>query len=276
MAVTDAERARQQWADQMKLIRKSERRLLKPLAAAYVGGLARWQSTGNPDIPIEAKRDLGAVLARLWFDAGILGGRMAIDSDKSAYPAIQVKAEELTLFELIMLEFIQRFGALKVTQIIETTRDYLVKLIDKGVREGLGQEAIAKTITEAIPSLTRTRSRVIARTEVHTAAMHASQEVAKTSPFPMNKRWISVYDHRTRDFGEADGKADWANHRAMHEVTVGPDELFSVPRSPSIGGGFDLMAGPGDASAPGYQSINCRCALIYRRVGRPWPKDGDT
>lgn len=275
MAVTDAELARQQWADQMRLIRKAERRIAKPLRAAYQGGLSRWQATGIPDIPLEAKRDLAAVLSRVWLDAGQIGGRLAMDGDKGAYPALQTKQEELTLFEQIMLEFIQRFGALKVQQIIDTTRDQIVRVIERGVAEGLGQEAIAKRLTDAIPSFTRTRARVIARTEVHTAAMHASQEVAKTSPFPMNKRWISVYDHRTRDFGEGDGVADYANHRAMHEVTVGPDELFSVPRSPKVGGGFDLMTGPGDASAPAYQSINCRCALVYRRVGRPWPKDGE-
>lgn len=275
MVVTDAELARQQWADQIKMIRMAERRIAKPLAAAYEGGLARWESTGNPDIPIEAKRDLAAVLTRVWFDAGILGGRMAMDSDKGAYPALQTKADEITLFERLMMEFIQRFGAAKVQQIIETTRDQLVRIIDKGVLEGLGQEAIAKRITDNIPSFSRTRARLIARTETHTAAMYASDATAKTSPFPMNKRWISVYDSRTRDFGEGDGEADLANHRIMHEVTVGPDELFSVPRSFKAGGGFDLMTGPGDPASPAYQVCNCRCALIYRRVGRLWPKDND-
>lgn len=270
--MTDQKAARDQWLEQVKLIRKAERRIAKALGAAYIGGLSRWQSTGSPDIPQEAKRDLAGVLTRTWFDAGIVGGRFSIDADKGAYPKLQTKADEMTFFEQIMLEFIHRFGALKVQQILETTRDQLVRIIDKGVRDGLGQEAIAKTITEAIPAFSRTRARVIARTETHTAAMHASQEVAKTSPFPMNKRWISVYDARTRDFGEGDGVPDQANHRAMNEVTVGPDELFAVPKA---GGGFDLMAAPGDPSAPGYQTINCRCALIYRRVGRPWPKDSE-
>jgi hypothetical protein len=102
--------------------------------------------------------------------------------------------------------------------------------------------------------------------------MYASQEVAKTSPFPMNKRWISVYDARTRDFGEADGEVDQFNHRAMNEVTVGPDELFAVPKT---GGGFEMMAGPGDPNGSAANVINCRCALIYRRVGRAWPKTGE-
>lgn len=272
MAVTDQSIARQQWLSQLKVIRASERRLAKPLRAAYLGGLDRWIATGTPDIPLEAKRDISAAMARLWLDAGIAGGRMVMSQDKAAFDGMETKQEELTLFERIMLEFIQRYGAMKVQQIINTTRDQIIRAIDRGVTEGLGQEGIAKMITEAIPHLTRTRARVIARTEVHTAAIHAGQEVVKTSPFPMNKRWISVYDHRTRDFGEGDGVADSFNHRAMNEVTIGPDELFSVPEQ---NGGFELMTGPGDPAGSAGNVINCRCSLIYRRVGRAWPKESE-
>jgi hypothetical protein len=272
MAVTDQQTARTQWLEQVKLIRKSERRIAKVIGQAYRAGLSRWQSTGAPDIPVEIKRDLVAVLTRTWWDAGIVGGRMAVDQDKGAYPTLETKQDEMTLFEQIMLQFIQRFGAIKVQQILETTRDQLVRIIDKGIREGLGQEAIAKAITEAIPAFSRTRARVIARTETHTAAMYASEEVAKTSPFPMNKRWISVFDARTRDFGEGDNEVDQFNHRAINEVTVGPDELFAVPK---VGGSFELMTGPGDPNGSAGNVINCRCALVYRRVGRPWPKTSD-
>jgi hypothetical protein len=272
LAVTDKALARAQWLAQLKVIRASERRIGKALVKAYRGGLDRWIATGSPDIPLDAKRDIVAHLSRMWFDAGIVGGRMAVDQDKAAYHRLETKAEELTLFERIMLEFIQRYGALKVQQIIDTTRDQLQRVIDRGVRDGLGQEGIAKLIIEALPSFSRTRARVIARTETHTAAMYASQEVAKTAAFPLNKRWISTFDQRTRDFGEGDGVADQFNHRAMNEVTVGPDELFSVP---SKSGTFELMHGPGDPAGSAGNVINCRCALVYRRVGRAWPKDSD-
>ena len=270
--MSDKEAARAQWLAQVKVIRASERRIARVMSKAYLAGLARWISAGTPDIPQEAKRGVVAELSRTWLDAAIVGGRMSIDADKGAYPKLETKQDEITLFERIMLEFVQRFGAVKVQQIIETTRNQLVRMIDKGISDGLGQEAIAKLITDSVPALSRTRARVIARTEVHTAALYSSQEVAKTSPFPMNKRWISVFDARTRDFGEGDGVVDQANHRVMNEVTVGPEELFAVPNSAM---GFDLMAGPGDPGAPAYQVINCRCSLIYRRVGRPWPKESE-
>lgn len=272
MAVTDVEIARAQWLEQVKVIRRNQRRLERVIGAAYRAGLARWQSSGAVVIPIDAQRDLTAAFVRMWMEAGQIGGRFPVDQEKGAFPALENKQEELTLFERIILAFIQRFGAAKVQQITETTRDQLVRTIDKGVTQGLGQEGIAKMITDRIPALSRTRARVIARTEVHTAAMYASEEVAKTSPLPMNKRWISVFDARTRDFGEGDGEADQFNHRIMNEVTVGPDELFAVPRSPRYGGGFEMLTGPGDPNGSAGNVINCRCALIYRRVGRPWPK----
>lgn len=269
MGATDQLSARAQWLAQMAVIRRNERRMAKALAAAYNAGLERWQASGAVVLPLEAQRDVAANLTRLWREAVDTGARFVVDMDKGAFPALERKEEEQTLFEQIMLEFIQRFGAEQVRLILETTRDQIVRAIDRGVRDGLGTEAIARLVQEAVPQFSRTRARVIARTETHNAAMFASQEVAKASPFPMNKRWISVYDHRTRDFGEGDGVADQFSHRAMNEVTVGPDEMFSVPK---LGGGFELMTGPGDPNGSAANIIGCRCALIYRRVGRPWPK----
>lgn len=267
--MTDASEAREQWLQQLSLIRRVERRLVSALSAAYRAGLGRWINTGTPDIPVDEKRGIVAALSKAWLDAGIVGGRYVITSDPDAFPGVASDADRLTLFERIMFDFVQRYGATKVQQITETTRDQLVRMIQRGITDGAGQEAIAKQITEAIPTISRTRARVIARTEVHTASIFAGQEVVKTSPYPMNKRWVSVYDARTRDFGEADGEVDQFNHRAMNEVTVGPDELFAVPRE---GGGFELMSGPGDPNGSAGNVINCRCALIYRRANRPWPK----
>lgn len=268
--MTDKELARAQWLAQVKVIRRNRPKLDRALPKAYKAGLDRWLSTGAASIPIEAQRDLAAVISAVWRDAIKAGAAFTADQDKAAFAFLERK--EASLFEQIMLEFISRYGAMQIANILETTRDQIVRMVDRGVRDGLGQEGIAKLITDAIPALSRTRARVIARTETHNAAMYASQETAKSSPFQMNKRWISVYDARTRDFGEGDGEVDQFNHRAMNEVTVGVDELFSVPKA---GGGFELMAGPGDPNGSAGNTINCRCSLIYRRAGRPWPKSGE-
>jgi hypothetical protein len=265
---SDKAQARAQWLAQVKVARRNERRLERVFKAVYGATIDRWELAGAVTVPIEAQRDLAAALTRMWREAVAIGGAFPMADEKAAW-GLDVK-QELTLFERIMLEFISRFGALKVQQILETTRDQIVRVIDRGVREGQGIEAIAKELRQAVPALARVRSHVIARTETHTAAIYAGQEVAKSSPFPMNKRWVSVFDHRTRDFGEGDGVVDTANHRVMNNVTVGPDEVFEVPNK---FGGKDMMAFPGDPAAPGYQTINCRCGLVYRRVGRDWPTD---
>lgn len=270
---SDREIARAQWLEQVKVMRRNERRLSKVFPRVYAAAIDRWEATGSVAVPIEAQRDLGAVMVRMWREAIAIGAAFPVAQEKSAFARLEVKVEAETLFEQIMRAFINRFGGLKITQIIETTRDQIMRAIDRGVADGQSIDTIAKAMRETVPALSRTRAHIIARTEVHTASMHASEEVAKTAVAPMNKRWISVFDHRTRDFGEGgDGIVDEFNHRVMNEVTVGPDELFSVP---SKGGAFELMTGPGDPNGSAANVINCRCALVYRRVGRPWPKSGE-
>lgn len=268
----DNDIARAQWLDQVKVIRRNERRLTKAFPAVYNATIDRWLSTGSVTVPIEAQRDLGAVMVRMWREAILTGAAFPVEQEKAAFAMMETKAEAMTLFEWIMSDFLNRFGGFKIAQIIGTTRDQIMRAADRGVKEGLGVDEISKGMREAVPSLSRTRAHIIARTEVHTAAMHASQEVAKTAVAPLNKRWISVFDARTRDFGEGDGVIDQFNHRVMNEVTVGPDELFSVPNN---NGGHELMTGPGDPNGSAGNTINCRCALIYRRVGRAWPKSNE-
>lgn len=270
--MTDREIARAQWLEQVKVIRRNERRLAKAFPAIYAATIARWQSSGAVAVPLEAQRDLAAALTRMWREALAVGASFPVAQEKAAFPHMERKEAIGSLFDQIMAEFLSRFGAVKVTQIIETTRDQIARAVANGVNQGMSVEQIATAIRDAIPAFSRTRAHIIARTEVHTAAMHASQEVVKTSGVQMNKRWISVFDHRTRDFGEGDGIVDQFNHRAMNEVTLGQDELFSVP---SKNGGFELMTGPGDPNGSAGNTINCRCALIYRRAGRPWPKTGE-
>lgn len=269
---SDHETARAQWLAQVKVMRRNERRLSKVFPRVYAAAIDRWVSTGSVAVPIEAQRDIAATMVRMWRESILTGGVFPMDQEKTAFAKLETKADAETLFEQIMREFINRFGAMKVAQIIETTRDQIIRVIERGIADGLSVDEIAKAMRETVPALSRTRAHIIARTEVHTAAMYASEEVAKTAIAPMNKRWISVFDHRTRDFGEGDGVMDEFNHRVMNEVTVGPDELFSVP---SKNGVFELMTGPGDPNGSAANVINCRCALVYRRVGRPWPKSGE-
>ena len=270
--MTDAEVARAQWLAQRKAMVNAQRRLTSKLRKATIATVDRWMISGAVTIPIEHQRDIAAEMARMWREAISIGGRFVIDGEKAAFTRLETKEAEMTFFEQLVLSFLNRFGAQKVVQVLDTTRKQIVAAIDRETRRGASITEIGKAIQRDAPAIAKARAFVIARTEVHTASVFAGQETAKSASSPMNKRWISVFDHRTRDFGEGDGIPDQANHRVMNEVTVGPDEVFSVPNSK---GGHDLVAYPGDPNAPAYTTVNCRCALIYRRVGRPWPKSGD-
>lgn len=156
----------------------------------------------------------------------------------------------------INLESIRR----RITSVAETTRNQIVAQIEKGQADGLGVDAIAKHIDERIPSISRWRGALIARTELHGAANYGAHETAKQTGLELQKEWISVEDHRTRDFGQGDGVIDQFDHRAMDGQTVDMDEPFKMPW---IKGGNVLCQFPGDPSLPAAASINCRCAVAH-------------
>lgn len=264
----DADIARQQWIAQVPVIKRTERRMYTAMRRAYLAALSRLELTGAVVVPQMEQFGVAEALARAWRESIRTGMSFPALSEKSAFLHLERKQEEQTLFEQLMQAFVDTYGAEQVRLINDVTRAQIQRALERGIADGLGIEAIAKDIRARIPSIARVRANTIARTEVHNAAMFASKEVAKTAAFPLNKRWVSVYDARTRDFGEADGVVDSANHRKMNGVVVGPDALFEVPFSEGFTVGVDLMSGPGDPSAPARQVVNCRCSLTYRRVGR--------
>ena len=264
----DAEIARQQWMAQVPLIKRNERQLYTVMRASYLAALSRMELTGAVVVPQMEQFRVAEALSKTWRQSIRVGMSFPALSEKSAFLHLERKQEEQTLFEQLMQAFVDNYGAEQVRLINEVTRNQIQRALVRGIEQGLGIEAIAKDIRASIPALSRIRANTIARTEVHNAAMFASREVSKTAAFPLNKRWVSVYDARTRDFGEGDGVVDSANHRKMNGVTVGPDEMFEVPFAEGFIVGKDLMSGPGDPSAPARQVVNCRCSLTYRRAGR--------
>lgn len=223
--------------------------------------LERMLLVGDARVPEMAGMQLARVLTRHWAQSIRIEGRKV----QRAIGELEAKADSETLWDQFLAEYIRLYGGQAITDILETTRRQIIDAVDRGLKDGKGIEAIAKEMRERLPALARSRARVIARTETHSAAQYASIQVAKTARFPLVKVWNSAYDPRTRDFGEGDGVVDQGNHRAMNGVSVPLDEPFMVPNK---WGGFDPMQFPGDQNGPGYQCINCRCALSYKRAAR--------
>lgn len=148
----------------------------------------------------------------------------------------------------------------RIASVTNTTRERIIAEVVKGQREGLGVAEIAKLISDTIPSISRLRGSLIARTETHGAANYGAHETAKSTGLDLRKEWISVEDHRTRDFGQGDGKVDEFDHRSMDGQTVGMDDPFLMPWLK--GEPFQCQF-PGDTSLPPGGSINCRCSVAH-------------
>lgn len=214
-------------------------------------------------LPPQFREEVQAALVGIWTASTEATGAGLIDEFRAyGFDDLETKQEEQTLFERIVQDFLERFGASKVTQIVSATRDQLFRIVQQGQRDGLGIEQIAKLMREQVPELARLRSHVIARTETHTSSMFAAQEIAKTSRRPLLKEWVSAEDARTRDFGEGDGVVDEFSHRAMNGVRVNMSEPYMVPTK--YGTREPLMF-PGDPNGSPGNTIMCRCVETYHR-----------
>ena len=160
-----------------------------------------------------------------------------------------VFTKEETDFERFVRRYIATYAGLKITQISETTRKIINKIILQAELEGMGVNETGKLIIERTKRpFTRYRSALIARTETHQASSYANQVMAESFNLPMKKRWISTNDNRTRQ-----------HHRNMNGVTVGLEDDFIV----SYKGVEYRMKHAGDPRGGPANLINCRCVILY-------------
>jgi SPP1 gp7 family putative phage head morphogenesis protein len=147
-------------------------------------------------------------------------------------------------FEEIYADFVNKVGANHISDIDDTTRKQVRKVILDN--QGAGTQVIGKAIRERMsPQFTRRRATMIARTETHSAASYATHEQYKAFDAPdMVKQWVANNDERTRPA-----------HFAVSGQQVGMDEAFIV--------GGKRMQFPGDPAGGASEVINCRCQVIY-------------
>jgi HK97 family phage portal protein len=152
--------------------------------------------------------------------------------------------------------YIKTRTANAIGAIEQTTKKQVQKVVkqltENAVIGGQSNEEMASQLTDEFPSLSKSRSRLIARTEVASASGNASLNAVKSLQLPnMMKEWVSSDDDRTRD------DPAHADHLSMNGVSVPLDNKFTVPPDTD-------MDGPGDASAGPEQICNCRCVLVYK------------
>lgn len=241
----DADRQRELRRQQLlfeRLSRVAERQIASEITKAMRDMTRGWSETGQVPTEYEHQRRMDSILRRIWTASIRSMSRRIQEAAKASLGPSVVKNENE--WELFVQQFIADFGAQKIVDISETTRQQVLNGIAIGRREALGQSEIAKRIMEQSPTIGRHRANVIARTETHAAGNYGSLKQAESTGLQMEKEWVASGGGRTRDTHEdADGQ------------TVPIDAPFDV-------GGYDLMY-PGDPSGPPEEVINCRCAVAY-------------
>lgn len=163
-------------------------------------------------------------------------------------------------FQTFVDSFIRKRTAEAIQHIegtsIKKARRAIKEFVAEAGELGEGSQWVASKIRDQFESVSSSRATTIARTEMGIAASNGSLEAAKSLDIPdLMKEWVSVNDDRTRD------DPSNADHAAANGQRVLLNEKFTVSPDTS-------MDGPGDASAPAEQVINCRCVLVYSRDGK--------
>ena len=174
----------------------------------------------------------------------VFGGRI-IEQGKAAGFVLERKEGFADMMARLAMQYIaQEAIRRRITSIAETTRNRIVSLVEQGYEAGFGQQEIARTIRDRIPSMSLVRGALIARTEVHGAAQFGADSAARSAGLQLRKEWVASGDERTR-----------RDHRRADGQVVGMDEPFIV-------GGERLMY-PGDSAGRADQTINCRCVHSF-------------
>jgi uncharacterized protein with gpF-like domain len=153
-----------------------------------------------------------------------------------------------SVFDGPIRKWIENHIAQEVVLVSQTTIDRIQAVVVAGFEAGSGLEYIVSRIEEMyLDQIIPNRSKVIARTEVHSASMAGTYYAAKDTGVPMTRQWVSSQDSYVRD-----------SHEDMHGRVADIDEPWSVNGS--------MMMFPGDASmgAAASEIIHCRCDEVYR------------
>jgi uncharacterized protein with gpF-like domain len=148
-------------------------------------------------------------------------------------------------FDRKLDEFIDTETAIWVTEIDQTTRNRIAKVIDNSYNDGLSTDATGTALRNAIIGMGVYRANLIARTETHRVASFANETVAESMNIRgTQKEWVAIQDARTR---------------ITHSFASGQ----SVPLEGNFLVGGSKLKYPGDPKGSPSETINCRCAVIY-------------
>jgi SPP1 gp7 family putative phage head morphogenesis protein len=172
--------------------------------------------------------------ARSWREAARVGSR-----GREIYNALR---REMGTRVGVCVDQIVRENAQLISSIPFDVRESVNNEIARMEREGLRPEAIAKEIRQRVPELTKTRARLIARTETSKAATALTQARSEDLGIEWGQ-WITSKDARVRP-----------SHRNLDNVLM----RWSDPPQPEALIGVRSTLGRG----VGGEFPNCRCDML--------------
>jgi hypothetical protein len=191
---------------------------------------------------------LANVVGQLYQDVGL---RHARDNQRRMQASVS-KGDLKFLWQKFIDWYLHRFLIDKITfEVQTTTRDYLLKVLQKGIADGLGIKDMVRKL-EDLP-FTKFQAARIVRTEVNRASNVGHKAQSSTFEYEQVKEWVSAKDKRVR----GRKPEDHASHVALNGSTINEDDFFIDPRN------GDRLEFPGDPNASAESTINCRCRVVY-------------
>lgn len=141
-------------------------------------------------------------------------------------------------FISFLTEFFRLYNLQSVTQISDTTRAHIVRILEEGTQKGWGVDEMAKRINDQ--EYMSHRAAVITRTETVRAANFGVQKGAEAYEYEVVKEWVAIRDDRTRH-----------SHRSIN----GEQRELSEPFS-------NGLRFPGDPEGAAKEVVNCRCTEV--------------
>ena len=177
--------------------------------------------------------------------------------------AFSQKTPEDDFFESVFMDKLRHFAltttGAKVTSITATTEKFIRGAIEsavqQGVEEGLGIDKVSRLIrsnlTDSLGDIGRSRSKMIAQTEMITGSNQASQDGIESTGLQYRKFWSTSGLKNIRD-----------SHifaQENHPKGIAKDAVFDM-------GNGNFMRFVGDPQGVAAEVINCRCTTLYEVI----------
>lgn len=194
----------------------------------------------NMDVELWNKQ-LAPVINKLYTEAGVAKANQTL-GELRRLPKVQKKRTSFGYNEEWTQSILNYFSAHLFDKVVlpisETTKDYILKIISKGVEEGWSIQRMMEEIERE--DYLNGRVRRILRTEANRAINYGAELAADKFEYKTQKRWVAVHDNRTRHA-----------HLAADGQTVDQTGAYTV--------GGEQLEFPGDPNGSAANTISCRC-----------------